>query len=115
MTIAEIRQKCKSVVARVPRDILILAVLIFASSASFGLGYIAGSEQGKGGQIVLETPDTAAPDSVGEVVASANGTKYYFPDCSGAARISDANKIWFTTAVAASAAGYTLASNCDAP
>jgi hypothetical protein len=42
MTIAEAREKCKSLVAKAPRDVLIIAVLILACLLSFGLGYLAG-------------------------------------------------------------------------
>lgn len=42
MTIAGAREKCKSLVAKVPRDVLILAILVLASLFSFGLGYMAG-------------------------------------------------------------------------
>jgi hypothetical protein len=49
---------------------------------------------------------------VGRVVASKNGTKYYLPDCAGASRISDANKVWFVSADVAVKAGYELAANC---
>ncbi len=42
MTIAEAREKCKSLVAKVPRDVLILAILVLVALLSFGLGYLAG-------------------------------------------------------------------------
>lgn len=42
MTISEARDKCKSLAAKVPRDALILAILVLASFLSFGLGYMAG-------------------------------------------------------------------------
>ena len=45
MTIAEAREKCKSLLGRLrgaPRDILFIAILILASLLSFGLGYLSG-------------------------------------------------------------------------
>lgn len=111
MTIADMREKCKSQIAKVPRDILIIAILILASSASFGLGYLSGVEKGQGSEPVLKTPSIVSGEA-GQVVASKGGTKYYFSSCSGAGRISDANKIWFVSAEAARAAGYTLGANC---
>lgn len=48
----------------------------------------------------------------GQFVASKSGAKYHFPWCSGAQRISEANKIWFTSVEEARKAGYTPASNC---
>lgn len=47
------------------------------------------------------------------VAASKNGTRYYYPWCGGISRIKEANKIWFSSAGAAEAAGYTLASGCE--
>lgn len=46
------------------------------------------------------------------VVGSAKSTKYHYLYCPGAKQISEANKITFTNAAAAEAAGYTLALNC---
>jgi hypothetical protein len=116
MTIAEARDKCKSALGRIPRDVLILAILLLASSASFGLGYFAGRDAGQGSIIPLNESPTTASESgaatVGQVVASKNGTKYYLPDCAGADRISEANKVWFASAAAAAAAGYAPAANC---
>lgn len=109
MTIAEVREKCKSF-----RDAIIIGILLLASSLSFGLGYLAGLDAGRG-RVSPETPpalSVATTSASGQVVASRNGTKYYLPQCAGAARITDANKVWFASVSAAEAAGYTLAANC---
>lgn len=117
MTIAEAREKCKSLVAKAPRDILVLAILILASLLSFGLGYLTGLDAPvpiSSGALSQPT-DTLNVQSIsaeGRVVASKSGTKYYLPSCAGANRISDANKVWFTSAEAAEVAGYAPASNC---
>ena len=112
MTITEAREKCKSVVATIPRDVLILAILLLASSLSFGLGYVTGLDVGRDSNTPFETSPIVSTSIEGQVVASKSGTRYYLPECAGAERISDANKVWFTSASAASAAGYTLATNC---
>ncbi|MEK7144960.1 MAG: hypothetical protein AAB794_03870 [Patescibacteria group bacterium] len=116
MTIAEVREKCKGAIAKVPRDIFIITVLVLASSASFVLGYFTGLDAGQGSTMILETnPLSVSPATTtisGQVVASKNGSKYYFPGCTGINRISEANKIWFVSAAAATAAGYSLATNC---
>jgi hypothetical protein len=115
MTIAETREKCKSLIARVPRDVLILGVLLLASTLSFGLGYLAGLDAGQGSQITLEEPLTATSTTgsgAEQVVASKSGTKYYLPQCAGVDRISDTNKVWFASAAAAARAGYAPAANC---
>lgn len=91
---------------------LIITILILASSASFGLGYLAGLDRGQGSSIPLEEYPLIAPGTQGQVVASKGGTKYYLPSCAGANRISDANKIWFISSAAANAAGYSPATNC---
>ena len=120
MTIAEAREKCKSLVTKVPRDMLIIVVLVLASSASFGLGYLAGLDAGQSSGITLEASPLAAvsaseptASTTGQVVASKNGTKYYLPNCAGANRISEANTVWFASPAAASNAGYTPAANCN--
>ena len=118
MTIADVREKCKNFVAKAPRDVLIIGILILASSTSFWFGYLAGLDAEQEGILRIEQALTSeAPTqpvgagSVG-VVASRNGTKYYLSGCAGADRISDANKVWFASPAAAAAAGYTPAANC---
>ena len=96
---------------------LIMAVLILASSLSFGLGYLAGRDVGGIGEMRLETiPETLTASDFSaqteQVVASKNGTKYYLPSCAGANRISATNKVWFASVSAAVTAGYSPAANC---
>gem|GEM_PF-4189575 len=50
--------------------------------------------------------------SSGAFVASDGGTKYYPVGCSGAKRITAAHRIYFESAQAAVAAGYSLAATC---
>jgi hypothetical protein len=122
MTIAEARTYCKERLGRVPRDVVVVGLILLSSSASFGLGILAGREHpstssGQGAGFALSQPVEAAAAAAprpagGQVVASKNGTKYYLPSCSGASRISAANKVTFASASAAAAAGYTPAANC---
>lgn len=126
MTIAETSEKCKAVLARIPRDVLVLGVLLLVSSLSFALGLLTGLEIGQGdGRSLSEFPTVTdfsittptpagvgAPTEASGFVASKSGTKYYLPECSGADRISSANKIFFASASAAVAAGYAPAANC---
>lgn len=112
-----------------PRDILLVCILVLSSSASFGLGVLAGRDlQGEGSERgftieqipltassleVSQKPAPPAPISVGgQVVASKNGTKYFLPWCGGASQIKEENKIWFADNEAAEKAGYTPAGNC---
>ncbi|MBU6214653.1 hypothetical protein KGM48_02305 [Patescibacteria group bacterium] len=113
MTIAEVREKCKSAFAQFPRDVLIIGVLVFASTASFCLGYLAGEDAGKGSGDENAIAVSAPPEATNTaIVASKFGAKYYLTSCSGASRISAANKVYFSSAAAARAAGYSPAGNC---
>lgn len=112
MTIAGLGVKCKASLARIPRDLLILAVLLLSCTASFGLGYLSGESAGQGSEVSITPSPLVSTTSDGTVVASRSGSKYYFPWCSGVDRISEANKVWFPSEDAARAQGYALASNC---
>ena len=112
MTIADLGAKCKVALRGVPRDLLVFGVIILASSASFGLGLLAGRDAGQGSRETLGEPTLAASSSSGHLVAAKSGTKYYLPWCSGVDRITDANKVWFATPRDAEKAGYTAAANC---
>ncbi len=116
MTIAETREKCKDLAARIPRDVLLIIILVLASVLSFGLGYLAGldaSEQQPVPISISQPPFAATSTMEGKVVASKNGTKYYSSWCAGADRIAQANKVWFDSAAQARAAGYVPAAHCD--
>ncbi len=139
MTIAELGAKGNAALGRLPKDFLVVLILVLASSASFGLGVLAGREAGGPGQgsgfSITEVPlsgntDLAAAASAaadqgqaispapatipagGQVVASKNGTKYYLPWCGGVKAIKEENKVWFASAEEAKAKGYTPAANC---
>ena len=114
MNIADIGEKCKMTLAAIPRDVLIVAVIVLASIASFGLGFLAGRdegfvEQGSGG---ASEGSLAPTGTAGEVVASKAGTKYYLPGCAGANRIAEENKVYFASPELARAQGYEPADNC---
>lgn len=90
----------------------IVAVLVLASSASFGLGYLSGLDAGQGGPPEFSQAPLATSSPLGQFVASRSGTKYYLPWCAGVDRITDPNKIWFQTEDEAIAQGYSAAANC---
>lgn len=119
MIIAGVYQKCKDGIERVPRDVLSLGVLVLASCFSFGLGYLAGLDAAvEGSKVSIEQAplsEVGAPDGSTGIVASKNGTKYYFFGCAGADRISEANRVYFPSPAAAAAAGYAPAANCTGP
>lgn len=119
MTIAEVREKCKSLAGRlrerkagIPRDLLFLGIIISSSMLSFGLGYLAGVDAGGAGETLAPIVSQATSFADTEVVASKSGTKYYPPNCAGAKRVSETNTVYFVSAAAARTAGYTPAENC---
>lgn len=109
------------------------AVVVLVALGSFGLGRLSALDVDKK-KVVIHPADNltaiapptpassaflaprapSAPDAdtPHNFVASKNGAKYYPAGCSGANRISDANRVWFATAAAAEAVGYALASGC---
>ena len=137
MTIAELQERGKGFMKRIPADVLIILVLILATTLAFGLGILAGKDmakaQGKDGFWIEELPVEQVPSaggpaaaisavvktepapvgkSSGTYMASKNGTKYYLPSCSSSKRIKEENRIWFDTKEEAEAAGYGPAANC---
>lgn len=96
--------------AKIPKDVLIIVILMASCLASFCLGYLAGRETGQGSEVTFTTSPSG---STGEVVASRTGTKYYLPTCDGVAKIAADNKVWFASAALARNEGYEPAVNCD--
>ena len=62
-------------------------------------------------ETLREAPTSAAATN-GTYVASRNGSAFHLPNCSGAKRIKDENRIWFRTKEEALRAGYKPAANC---
>lgn len=46
-------------------------------------------------------------------IGSKNGSVYHLPHCSGAKRIAEENKIWFSSKEEAESLGYRPAKNCE--
>ena len=105
-------------------QILLSIVIIFVALSSFALGRYslkdesnaeadtATTQKGNYQQKTVQT-GLSSSNSNGSFVASKNGTKYYLTTCSGANKISQANKIYFTSEAEAQAKGYSRASNCS--
>ncbi|PIQ68213.1 MAG: hypothetical protein COV91_05300 [Candidatus Taylorbacteria bacterium CG11_big_fil_rev_8_21_14_0_20_46_11] len=132
MNIQELQKKIKGVGEGLPgRELYTALLIVLVGFASFGLGRLSKAEEMRvpirienvsvsqsasvvsavSGAEVVESG--AVPDmGEGSLVASKGGTKYHFPWCSGAQRISEANKIWFSSVEEARKAGYTPAANC---
>lgn len=90
------------------RNVVVICILVLTSSASFGLGMLAG-QQGSAGAVSIGT--TAIPAG-GEVVASHATHAYYLPWCSQAMAIKNEDKVWFTDEQMAKSAGYTAGKGC---
>jgi len=123
-------------IQRIPKkDILITIIIILVGTASYALGKLSGVFVNEPVKIEYGDTRTAISTSTnqtasvvkslktepidaeiskmpGAVVTSKTGKKYYYPNCSGVARISSANRVWFSSGKEAEKRGYTLASNC---
>lgn len=53
------------------------------------------------------------PISKAKLIASKNGSRYYYSHCSGINRIKPENRIYFDTPEQAEAQGLSLAANCQ--
>ncbi len=113
-------------------DLFLGLIIILVAFGSFGLGRLSKIEGSKmpiqiesATEVTTETftgsvqADTVATPQLltstsqtGELVGSKNGTKYHYTWCSGAQRITEANRIYFTSKSDAEARGYTPAINC---
>ena len=142
MSIEDIREKIKGLRGfRLPRlhalpdDLFLGLIIILVAFGSFGLGRLSKIETAKTpirieNEPTVTTETFAAPVAGNKVpanidqsasvigatteqlVGSKSGKKYHYPWCSGASRIAEANRIYFTSKAAAEAQGYTPASNC---
>ncbi|MEK7581857.1 MAG: hypothetical protein AAB488_00800 [Patescibacteria group bacterium] len=124
MILNHIKEKIKDLVLKVEEPPVYLAILIIlVAFISFGLGRLSLIEERRQGVKINMPAQTQGTASVGAVldqnqntvVASKNGTKYYFSWCSGISRISAQNKVVFSSSKEAEQAGYSIAANCTAP
>jgi hypothetical protein len=115
--------------------ILTVGIIFLVGMASFGLGRLSALESGKvpvnieniplQAQVFKSsansrqdiTPNQGEKASSflkegGMLVGSKNSDKYHLPWCSGAKRIKEENKIYFSSVEEAKAKGYTPAGNC---
>jgi len=111
---------------KIKADIFIVFVIILVGLASFGLGKLSAFEKKKVPISISETSEKVylsqnnesqtqslrSEENKGVVVASRSGTKYYYPWCSGVARIKEENKVWFNSIEEAKSKGLSPASGC---
>lgn len=123
-----------------PRDVFLVALVVLSAIGGFLIGRIAERSTPSTGEqplrIVSQTAATALYNQSAEqkdlvqhtqrdaqtptveteqgrmYVASKNGTAFYLPSCSGAKRIKEENKIYFSSKTEALGMGYKPASTC---
>jgi hypothetical protein len=114
--------------SRKGQDTTLVVVMLILAACSFGLGRLSAntvpqapvtlyvpensSTSVQNVAIPLTEPNASGAATHGTYVASRNGSVYHLPWCSGAQRINEENKVWFSTKEAAQAAGYRPAANC---
>ena len=125
----QIFYKIKKFIISNQKDILVVSVIILVAVAGFAIGRISVlSEMGQGSLVFKRAPmvpkNTASVAGAvaeieiptmttgGQLLASKNGTKYYFPWCGGVSRIKEENKVWFASEEEARKAGFEPAENC---
>lgn len=106
-------------------DLILVFGVILISLISFGAGRLTTPAVVSPEPIVIEQNTVNQEQSyakkesgdtpllnAGLYVASVSGSKYHLPECSGAKRIKEENKIWFSSKEEAGKMGYTPAANC---
>ena len=114
-------------------EIFLVSTIILVALLSFALGRLSSLRGEKfpiqvyrPGDIKLQTANviqapaqTVSSGKIGEgikenlFVASKNSSVYHFPWCSGAQRIKEENKIYFSSREEAEKAGFRPAANCE--
>lgn len=106
-------------------DLFLVLLIIISLCIAFSLGRLSTVLE-KREPMIIEFPNSSTTTlragestvpsfqagQAGLLVGSKNSTKYHFPWCSGALRITEANKIYFNSKEEARSKGYTPASNC---
>ena len=116
----------------IPDDLFLGLIIILVAFGSFGLGRLSKIEGAKAPIRVENAPEvtnaTFVPQSTStaiiaptipgsdtadtQLVGSKNGTKYYYPWCTGVQNIASANLVHFTSKADAEARGYTPSATC---
>ncbi len=107
--------KIKSVAEHTLGEWGLMAVVFLVALSSFGLGRLSALEDARPPVSIETAPGLQAPRGMyigGLIVAARGGSTYYYPWCTGAAKILPGNRVWFESEEAARAAGYAPAKNC---
>lgn len=127
-SIQDLTKKIKGMVSEhrpnlraIPDDLFLGLIIILVAFGSFGLGRLSKIEGSKTPVRFENIPEATAekvrPFSGADVtntqlVASKNGTKYYYSWCSGVGKISPSNLVHFASKEEAEARGYTPSATC---
>lgn len=132
-SIQDLRKKIKGYAEKhrpnlrtIPDDLFLGLIIILVAFGSFGLGRLSRIEGSKTPVRFENMSETTVGkvkpfpgqqanviDTTGtQLVASKNGTKYYYSWCSGVGKISPANLVYFASKEEAEARGYTPSAGC---
>jgi len=120
MSITDFINKIKGKNNLYKTTIFYIIIIIFVAIGSFGLGIIfsSGKQNYKEDNNYSASGWTATGGITAEklkeklYVASKNSNLYYNINCSGAKRIKEENKIWFSNRKEAEKSGFNLATSC---
>ncbi|MFH0805777.1 MAG: hypothetical protein V1901_02790 [Patescibacteria group bacterium] len=95
-------------------DIILTISIVLISLIVFGIVLLINFSNNKE-KIIIQNPSASVIESIkqGMFVGSINSTKYHWPDCSFAKRISEENQVWFSSEQEAQDAGYIKCSSFE--
>jgi hypothetical protein len=122
MSLEQIKEKIKPFLP-ILNWVLIIAIFLAFISLLIAIFQVRAINARKEGIEVIRgdfeanfaTSATQTDGVIDKIVASRNGTRYYFPNCSGARAIKPENRVFFESIEEAERAGLTLAKNCKKP
>lgn len=121
VSLKHINKKIKAFYEDFIKKTIFVWIVVLSLINSYILGFISQSNNDFQDLVIDKNPEiNLNPENIsknieekGSVVASKNGTKYYFVDCSGVNRIKEENKIYFKSVDEAVEDGYEKASSCN--
>lgn len=124
-SIQELKEKIKGKVLEhrpnlrvIPDDLFLGLIIILVAFGSFGLGRLSKIEGSKTPVRFENVPESNAVKNQetstkgDQLIGSKNGTKYYYSWCTGVAKITEANRVYFASKTDAEARGYTPSATC---
>lgn len=112
VSIADLISQCKKYLEKWLLGWGMVVIVLLVALISFGLGRLSVTHDQTSPPTLSQAASTSPVAIGGSIVASRNGTAYYFPWCAGVSHISEGNKVWFQTKSEAQRAGYHPAKNC---